>query len=105
MEMIYKKIWGNIQEKRPLTEVEMSRQIFYLKYVSKGAGVEMSDKKGINEKAAYDEQGALYFENIILPGDHYSYLLKIEKALKKGAKNKDEKTAAHCINLLTRLKI
>lgn len=105
MEMIYKKVWGNIQEKRPLTEVEMSRQISYLKYVSKGAGVEMSDKKGINEKAAYDEQGALYFENIILPGDHYSYLLKIEKALKKGAKNKDEKTAAHCINLLTRLKI
>lgn len=105
MSIIFDKVWGKLATKQPLTKYDMLRQISYLKYVSDEAGIEIFNDKGLSVISAYDEQGALYLENLILPSDNYVYLLKVEELLKKGTKSRDKATAAHCKTLLAKIKL
>ena len=107
MELVFNKIWGGLKEGEALTMQEMRRQIYYLENFADKADVELSASNkrdlSLSEQSAYYEQGALYYENSLLTSDYYDYLLKIEKLLKKGTRNKDDRTAAHCRSLLSKL--
>ena len=102
MDIIFNKVWGDIKDGKAISPKYMKIQNLYLEYLTEKAGIPNFKAKS-KSIMAYDEQGALYQENVILPGDNYTYVLRAKKILEKGTKNRDERTSAHCKSLLYRL--
>lgn len=107
MDMIFDAVWKPLADGEKIDAAKMRQQEYFVEKMCGDLGVEYgkTGKKSLAQTvvAGYDEPSPIYYENKMLKSDNFGYLLRVEKILKKGSRNKDRRVGDHCSALLLNL--